>query len=169
MVSTKTGISCLHSTGLGKGWTFAFVNLRKIFVFVVSPFWRRKPCTGDQVHSVQSAAPACLVSRAASGAHSGSKPSAAAVPALLPRHTAPSCRRQDQPPGSAWDSTSGAIGHDQIMQTIIISSVPISPYSTRSLMMQCHIQVVTWSLDVTYQSNNRGKQQSGRNILPRAL
>lgn len=64
---------------------------------------------------------------AASGARSGSKPSAAVVPALLPRHTAPSGSRKDQPPGSAWDSSSGASGHDQIIQIIIISSVSLSP------------------------------------------
>lgn len=38
-----------------------------------------------------------------------------------------------------------------------------------SLVTQYHIQVVTSSLGVTYQSNNGVKQLSGSKVLPRAL
>lgn len=61
-------------------------------------------------------------------AGSGSHASAAAVPAPLPGHRAPSGRRKDQPPGSAQDSSSGASGHDQIIHTIIMPSASLSPF-----------------------------------------
>lgn len=157
----------MHSTGISKGWTLAFVSFRKILTFAVSPFWRR-----EAFH--RSLAPACSALPWATqhtpwtgrGAHSGSKPTAAA-----PWAPAPPGRRRDQPQGSARDSSSGAGGHDQMIHCYYsyCLSVPTSPYSPQSLMTQCHIQVVTWSLGVMYQSNNRGKQHSGSKVLPIAL
>lgn len=100
----------------------------------------------------------------------------AAKPVLLgassaPWAPAPPGRRRDQPQGSARDSSSGASGQDQMIHCYYsyCLSVPTSPYSPQSLMTQCHIQVVTWSLGVMYQSNNRGKQHSGSKVLPIAL
>lgn len=101
---------------------------------------------------------------AVSRAHPDSEPRAAVMPACLPWTTALS--HQGQPGTGPWMPV--VITK---LFTIIISSVslsPHSPYSTRSFMMQCHIQVVTWSLGVTYQSNNRRKQHSGSKVLPRA-
>lgn len=102
--------------------------------------------------------PGCSAGRGRQLAHTAGRqrcslrrrPRAAVVPAPLPVHSS----LRPQPPGSAWDSSSGASGHNQIIQTIIIPSVSLSSLPpTRPLMTQCHIQVVTRSLDVMYQCN----------------
>lgn len=169
MLSTKPGISFLNSAGLGKGWTFAFVSFRKILTLLVSPLWRRSKALhwGSGPDSVQSTTVCCP----AASTHCGGDWS-------LLRQQTQCCRvansapwahntlQQEEGPAtrvSLGQSPPNYLHHFQCF------AVPTSPYSMWSVMTQCHIQVVTWSLGVMYQSNNGGKQLSGSKVLPRAL